>query len=514
MDRSERVLELLRQMIAIDSETDTEKEKDMEKYLQKLLSGMNHVTGGMIHIPDDVHDRSVVYGLIQGRKKDTVIFLNHHDVVGVDSYGMLRDDAFSPDALLHDLLEVEKNDDILEDLRSGQWLVGRGSCDMKGGAAAQLAVFESYAADPGDASLLYISLPDEESYSAGMRAAVSLLEELRSSYGLVYRVLVNSEPNQKENGTLISYTGSVGKLLPVVFAQGKSVHVGNYSYGINPIGVISRIIAETEGDMSLADTCKDESTPPPAWIYLRDRKEHYDITLPQRVAACANFMTYQKTPEDVMYLLMNAARHAVRQALDKTGTAVSMEVISGAELMKRAAAYPGFDVFYENVKNNSFLSLKKGETTYVQATIRQIEEILNFTGMTDPLVVIAFVPPYYPAADSLFLQDQRFDELLRVISRMADVTFKHYFNGISDCSYCCVNPNLNESILENNLLLWGRSYSFDFAAMTKMQIPFILLGPWGKDLHERTERVHIGSVSEELPAILDVIIQYVGKTAE
>lgn len=514
MDRNERVLELLRQMIAIDSETDTEKEKDMEKYLQKLLSGMNNVTCGMIHIPDDVHGRSVVYGLVQGRKKDTVIFLNHHDVVGVEPYGVFRDDAFSPETLLSDLLETEKSEDVLADLKSGEWLVGRGSCDMKGGAAAQLAVFESYAADPGDASLLYLSLPDEESYSAGMRAAVSLLEELRRAYALVYRVLVNSEPNQKENGTLVSYTGSVGKLLPVVVVQGKSVHLGNYRHGINPVGVMARIIAETEGDMSLADYWEDESTPPPAWIYLRDRKEHYDVTLPRRVSACANFMTYQKTPEDVMYLLMNAARHAVGQTLERTNPALTMEVISGAELMKRAAAYPGFDVFYENAKSNCFRALQRGETTYVQETIRLIEETLKFTGMTEPLVIIAFAPPYYPAADSMFLQDRRFDDLLERIGQAADVTFHHYFNGISDCSYCCVDPNLNESILENNLLLWGKSYSFDFAAMTKMQIPFILLGPWGKGLHERSERVHVGSVSEELPALLDIIIDYAGKTAE
>lgn len=514
MERNERVMELLRQMIAIDSETDTDKERDMERYLQKTLSEMEHVTSGMIHIPDDVHDRSVVYGFVQGRKKDTVIFLNHHDVVGVDPYGILRDEAFSPDVLLDDLLKYETNEEVLCDLQSGQWLVGRGSCDMKGGAAAQLAVFEAYAAHPGDASLLYISLPDEESYSAGMRAAVTVLKELRASYGLTYRVLVNSEPNEMADGKLVSYTGSVGKLLPVVVVQGKSVHIGNYRQGVNPIGVMSQIIAETEGDMSLADSWGEESTPPPAWIYLRDRKEHYDVSLPQRAAACANFMTYQKTPEDVMYLLMNAARHAVEKMLSRVDSAQSMEVISGAELLKRASAYPGFDVFYETVKNNCFVALQKGESTYAQETIRLIEETINFTGMTEPLVVIAFVPPYYPAADSTMLQDERFDGLLREIGGMTDITFKHYFNGISDCSYCCVAPDLNEYILEDNLLLWGKAYSFDFSAMAEMQIPFILLGPWGKDLHERTERVHIGSVSKELPAMLDAIIEYVGNTAE
>ena len=89
------------------------------------------------------------------------------------------------------------------DWESGEWLFGRGSCDMKGGAAAQLAVFEDYAAHPGKASLIYLSLPDEETYSAGMRTAITLLNELRSSYGLIYDILIDSEPNHKEQGKLV-----------------------------------------------------------------------------------------------------------------------------------------------------------------------------------------------------------------------------------------------------------------------------------------------------------------------
>lgn len=514
MKQSERIIELLRQMIAIDSETDTAKEIDMEKFLQKLLWKMENVSSGMIHIPNDTHNRSVVYGIILGSTTDTVILMNHHDVVGTEPYGILRDDAFSPDALLEDLLKFEKSEEIQKDLQSGEWLVGRGSCDMKGGAAAQLAVFEEYAKHPGKASLLYLSLPDEESYSSGMRMAISILKDLQESCGLRYRVLVDSEPNTRERKTMVSYTGSVGKLLPVVLVQGKSVHIGKYNNGINPLGVIAHLISDTEGDLDLIDSCGNEKTPPPAWIYLRDRKEHYDVSLPRRAAACANFMTYTKTPDDVMYLLMNAARHAVDEAIKKHHSTLKMPVISGAELLKQAASYPGFDVFYENVKNNSFVALQKGESTYTQETIHLIEEILNFIGFNDPIVVIAFAPPYYPAADSRILQDERFDGLLQAIHSMTDVRFQHYFNGISDCSYCCVNPELDEKMVENNLLLWGKSYHFDFHAMAHMQIPFLLLGPWGKDLHERTERVHIASVSERLPAVLEKIIDYVGETAE
>ena len=50
--------------------------------------------------------------------------------------------------------------------------------------------------------------------------------------------------------------------------------------------------------------------------------------------------------------------------------------------------------------------------------------------------------------------------------------------------------------------------------MEELQISFLLLGPWGKDLHERTERVNIDSVSCRLPNVLRKVIMYVGDTAE
>ena len=53
---------------------------------------------------------------------------------------------------------------------------------------------------------------------------------------------------------------------------------------------------------------------------------------------------------------------------------------------------------------------------------------------------------------------------------------------------------------------FGARLSFDLDSLKKLQIPFLLLGPWGKDLHEGTERVHIDSVSRKLPHILDAII--------
>lgn len=510
MDLSNRVLVLLSQMIAIDSQTHTEKEKAVEDFLYDTL----RCTGTPVEvrrfpIPEDPLERTIVAGFVPGSSKDTVLFLNHHDVVGSKDYGVLKDYAFRPEALLPKLQEYEKDPEVLADLATGEWMVGRGSCDMKGGAAAQLAVLEAYAHSPKrKLNLLFISVPDEESYSDGMRAAVTFLKELKTTKGLEYKLLINCEPNDQEQGTQVAFTGSVGKLLPIVLVQGKPVHVGAYGQGLNPLGVLARIIAATEGEASLCDKAGEESTPPPTWVYARDRKLQYDVSLPQRAAACANYLTYTKTPENVLQILTAVAQKAGAEALSHVDPGLSLPVLTFSELLKRGEACEGFAAFYDQVCAEAKARVEAGESTYVDATLSLLEQILDFTGIVEPLVVIGFAPPYYPAADSLALGADYYLEILQEIKGMLSVRFDPYFNGISDCSYCCVAKDLEPAALTANMPLWGRGYGFDFRALQELAIPFLLLGPWGKDLHERTERVNVESVAQILPEILQHILEY------
>ena len=48
----------------------------------------------------------------------------------------------------------------------------------------------------------------------------------------------------------------------------------------------------------------------------------------------------------------------------------------------------------------------------------------------------------------------------------------------------------------------GDGYRVDFKEIGKLNIPAVLLGPWGKDIHRRTERVNRKSLLVELPEIL------------
>ena len=113
----------------------------------------------------------------------------------------------------------------------------------------------------------------------------------------------------------------------------------------------------------------------------------------------------------------------------------------------------------------------------IEEMITPLRQILDLPVITTPMAVVAFAPPYYPAADSLAAPNPEFTGLLEKLSAMEQIQFNRYFNGVSDCSYCCVDPNFNEKMIEKNLLLWGKAYPFDLGSLKKLQIPFMLLGP-------------------------------------
>jgi Arginine degradation protein (predicted deacylase) len=91
-----------------------------------------------------------------------------------------------------------------------------------------------------------------------------------------------------------------------------------------------------------------------------------------------------------------------------------------------------------------------------------------------------------------------------------DVTSKHYFNGISDLSYVNYNPeDKGWQSFKNNAPLWGETYSIPFEAMQQLSAPVMNIGPYGKDAHKMTERLHKKNAFEMMPAVLRKIINKV-----
>ena len=357
----DKIIELLQGLMACAAVTNTEKEIAAEQWMLDFFRKQPYFKKypelcGSFPVPGDVLNRSAVWALVklsgvcEVLKKEnlaTVVFMGHHDVVSADVYGEAAPWAFDPDEIAVHLNAELLSAEACTDLLSGEWLFGRGSCDMLGGTAVQMALLAEQAeaalrnageTNDGQGAILFISVPDEESFSVGMRGSLPLLEQMKDRYHLDYRLAVCSEPSQRLAGgkTQIVYSGSIGKLLPVVLVQGKLVQVGSYREGVNPVGILSRIVAATEGDEAITETCGNEMSVPPVWMYTRDLKEGYDFSLPQRAAGYCNVLTFRKTPAQVMAYFLGKIKGAVAD------TGHSVTVMTWVTLWQQAKQHSGF----------------------------------------------------------------------------------------------------------------------------------------------------------------------------
>ena len=512
----ERVLQITKEMVGIYSPTNTAEEQKVEAYLLNLLQSMPYFQGhpencGAFVCADDCFARSTIYGLVEGKSKKTVVFMGHHDVVSTEVYGALVDVATDVDALVEKMQSVELNEEASADLASGEWMWGRGTCDMKGGTAAQLAVLEKYSQNPDAGSIFFVSVPDEEAFSVGMRSCLPLLKDLRERYGLEYEVAINCEPNSVEDGKQVIYSGSVGKMLPVVLVQGKAVQIGSYPQGVNPLAALAEIICASEADYNISDTYGEESTVPPVWNFARDLKPGYDFSLPRRAAGYCNVLTFSKTPEQIMNWFVDKCKVGAQAAMAKQGCGHSLKVMTYGELLQIAQTKTGYDDFYKELQAVMTKKLQVEQLDFPSITLRAMEAVLAFTGIDEPVIITAFAPPYYPALNSGKLVGEGFKEVVEYVGTLLPVKCKEYFMGISDCSYLGVDAEFDSKALAANMPCWGKLYSYDMEALAKLQIPFLLLGPWGKDLHQRTERVHIESLSVVLPKVLQEVCAFMWK---
>lgn len=565
----EKIIEILRSLMACASVTNTEKEITAETWMLEFFRQQPYFQKypelcGLFPVPDDPLHRNTVWALVksdgvkekyigqdiesaysltseecadtmraaengivtdawtkapkepvQDTKKPTVIFMGHHDVVSADVYGDATPWTFDLDNIAAHLDAEMLSAEAYTDLLSGEWLFGRGSCDMLGGTAVQMALLAEQAeialgnageTNGGQGALLFLSVPDEESFSVGMRGSLPLLEKLKEQYHLDYRLAICSEPNQRmsDGKTQIVYSGSIGKLLPVVLVQGKLVQVGNYREGVNPVGILSRIVVATEGDESFTETFGDEVSLPPVWMYARDLKEGYDFSLPKRAAGYCNVLTFQKTPAQVMAYFLGKIKAAVEEA------PCPFTVMTWVTLWQQAKQREGFASFLKETEQKKTELLHKEHKTFPEVTLWLMQQTLDFLNYDKPVVIFGFAPPYYPAVRSEGMKNAaKFEVYKKALSSLQDVDIKTYFPGVSDCSYCGITNGVQSPVYQVNTPLWGTDYRFDMNALARLQIPFFLFGPWGKDLHQIGERVNRYSLTEEYPAVLRKLLRCV-----
>ena len=546
-----QILAYLYDFIGQPSVSDSDAEHLGAEWLQETLKKQPYFQVqpdfcGSYEIPGDYRKRSIVYGLVKGvtgtatgQPERTLILTGHYDVVGIEEYGALKPLAFQVEKLTEAMEDAQLDEESKADLESGEWLFGRGTADMKGGLCAGLAVLGQVGEEilegtfNGQVNVLFMAVPDEESYSAGMRGAAGLLQNLRKKYNLIYECLLCLEPNSRDQAGQKQgvYIGSVGKCMPVALVQGLKAHVGTCFQGINAVSVLSRFLLKTEVSPQFADVYKGEMCVPPTWLYLKDQKELYDVSLPYRACGYINMLQFDTTPEQVMEQLKALAQEAFvdvigamqascREIAKKAGQQPDLSRIprvdrcrvlefSQLQALCRETDEAGFAAYYEKQYEEIRRKIQSGEWNYPQATVEMMKRVLDFADLTEPVMILGFAPPFYPAFHSDRLPGKTgagsaYFEKLQSVAIQAGTRLQryHYFTGISDLSYCGSCAEYDHTKYYDNTPLWGDLYRVDFEGISALNIPSILFGPWGKNLHQRTERVHIKSLTEETPETL------------
>lgn len=538
-----KIEEILYDYVKIESYTNTAGERLVEEFFTERFGGMAYFKAhpeyyGLYPVSGDALSRNVCWAMVRGGGDKTVVLVHHYDIVDIEDFKTLKPFAFSPEDLARELASHADmlNDDAKKDLEEGTFLFCRGGCDMKAGGAIQYGLLESYShLSDFQGNVIVIGVPDEENLSAGMRAAVKLLAELQEKYDLRYLMMINSEPHQRKDFARgIFSEGSVGKMMPFVHVQGFLSHAGKVFEGLNPVSVLSEIVTETEVNMDFADVTLGEAAPPPTWLYQKDSKDRYDVSMPLWAQGCFSVLTLNQTPARLLERVEKVCRESFERVIcrmnehyrlfcEKTGQPVKAlpwqaKVCDVRALYREAEDDNGqtFRSAYEKAEKEVLQAMKNGEMTMIEGNFRLVETIFDYIEDISPRVVYGLLPPYYPNVSNAYFAEIA-PEAAGLSEKLGDYALEKYgqgydkeyfYTGICDLSYINIDdPAAQRDAVAGAMPLFGEYYDIPFEEIKAISMAGINIGPWGKDFHKLTERVNKEDVFEKTPHILDAAIK-------
>lgn len=522
----EALEELLCEVVGWESRTFSQGEKDFPVKLQEKLKLLPYFKEhrDYVHLHDaDKGRRSLtaVYRHPDAEVTKTIVMISHFDTVQTEEYGHLEPFAFDPKALTMKLKEEAETlpEAARADLDSDNYLFGRGTMDMKMGVVLHLHIIEQAIEEGWPLNIVLVSVPDEEVDSVGMRTVVPELLKLKETHALDYTLFLNSEPSFTQrpgDETHYIYTGTMGKIMPAVLFYGKETHVGEPLSGITATYMSSYVSKDMEWNPAFREEDLGESTPLPVSLQLRDLKLEYSTQTPYRAAALYNVFTMKRDAGEVMDTFEEVVTKAMQQCsadYERLCAREQVEGVGGVRVIR-------YEELYEYVKNKFDEDLiDEGTRTILQEedwddreqAIRLAGEWMLLCPELAPAAVLFFAPPYYPAVNSS--DESLIQEAVESLKQTADdegfrVEHVHYFNGICDLSY--VNYQKPDSELDayrNNTPVWGTGYTIPFEAMQQLKAPVLNVGPFGKDPHQRTERLHRQNAFVHTPKMLHKLME-------
>lgn len=534
----ERVRDFALRLTSWPSETGTAGEAKFADQLYGLLSELPYFREhpedlSLVDSHGDPLTRNVV-ALVRGTGKRTLVMAGHFDTVSTDNYHELKSLACTSlelkDALIESLSErddrSEQEERALQDLLGGDFLPGRGLLDMKSGIAVAIACLEEFASDPDrQGNLMLVATPDEERESRGMRSLRDALPGITSAFDIEIAAGLNldvtSDQGDGSEGRAV-YAGTIGKLLPFALVIGCSSHASYPFEGVSAQAMAAGILARLEGNAELADRDDNDISPPPICLEAKDLRDGYEVTTPERFWIAFNWLYHAMTADELFARFRKEVLSGAAEAVDRFS---SQSVEYGRLIGGRAGATPrkprlltfqelralaakvsgeGFDALYAQ---------REAELSHIDNPLgltRQLTEwLVEIARLSGPAIVIGFAGLHYPPSH-LRLNEPNDRALHQAIESARaglgneperSLVWKPHFQGISDMSFLGLVASNSQVVSENTPI----SRLIDQPPHIAEHFPVVNLGPWGREFHQKFERVHEPYAFGVLPDLVSEI---------
>jgi len=528
---SEQMKELLCTLVEHASITGTKGEVSFAEHLFYLLKSFPYYIQNPDHL--ELHSlrdgRQFLTALVKKNTfKDTIMLLSHFDVVDIEDYGHLEHLAFRPRELTNELKTLKNRipKEVLKDLESNEWLFGRGTMDMKAGLTVQLSMLERAMNGEFNGNLLLLTVPDEEANSEGMLSAIPTIHDLKEKYGLNIKACVNSEPvfsKYPNDDHYYVYTGSIGKILAGFLCKGIETHVGEPFSGLNANLMISELNRLIELNDEFCELVSEEVTPPPTNLMQKDLKKEYSVQIPHESVSMFNVFMMNRSLKELHEMLCEKAKQAAEE-IEKTYQQrqkafqkyvqfqkkdVKVNVFTYQQLLQKAIELYGET---EVGRRIDYLQSNRNELGDRDFSTQLVADLASLCQQYAPMIVLFYSPPFYPAVSSK--NDQLIEKTVEKLQQYSidkhqlELTRQHYFPGLSDLSFLKLKEDQKSLYtLTSNMPLYGKGYYMPIQELMNLNIPIVNVGPYGKDAHKWTERIHLPFSFSKYPDLLEYTIK-------
>ena len=540
LDSFEKVKKLTTEMVNIPSinHAGDGGEAKVAKYVHDFYAKMpyfqehpdqNYIFGNLEE-PDRQNNICYLKGT-KGNSNRCVIMIGHIDTVGVDDYGTFWEKAFRPDLLPEQFLSMKVPQEVIDDIKSGEFMFGRGALDMKSGVAGHMTIMEYFAnhLDELDGYVMHVAECDEEDMSGGIIAALDEMVKIKKKEGLQYIACINADYSTNYNPgdeNRYIYYGCIGKTLPSYVVFGKEAHVGQSFAALDPNLLLAEITRKISLNVDYSDIAYGEICVPPISLKQADTKVGYTVQTALVAYGYYNYFTHGMTPTQVLY---NAKQVAI-DAMDDVIKYLNRQYMRFCNISKvKFTPLPWktrvltYKEYYEEIKADKGQEFVDAMDKFMKELHESdpgmdlrvygntvIQEMWKWMDDKSPCIVVYFGSLYSaniemtgktPMEKALLDAVEGAVELVRPEAGR-QIKTRMFYPYIADSSFMAVggDPSTVDD-LNDNMPSSKYKYFHDISKIREIDVPVVNIGTFGRDGHMVTERVDMKQTFENVPNI-------------